>query len=54
LTVDSFEGETWTKQGRAGALEFFEIVTEFRNQRGELCVRARKVSVRISGRGGDD
>jgi hypothetical protein len=54
LTVESFEGSTWAKRGRAGDLEFFETITEFRGPSGELCVRARKVSVRISGAGSDD
>jgi hypothetical protein len=36
----------------AGALEFFETVTEFRDQSGELCAGVRKATVQISGRGG--
>jgi hypothetical protein len=49
VTVESFPGEKWTKDGRSGRLEFTETVTEYRNQDGTLLVRARKVSVRTAG-----
>jgi acyl dehydratase len=47
LTVESRPGETWEKEGRrSGRLLFSEIVTEFRDQNGELVVTARTVGVR--------
>jgi hypothetical protein len=49
VVVESFAGDSWTKNGRSGRLEFTETVTEYRNQEGALLVRARKVSVRTSG-----
>jgi hypothetical protein len=51
VVVESFAGETWTKQGRSGTLEFTETVSEYRNQAGHLLVRARKVSVRVGSNG---
>jgi hypothetical protein len=47
IVVESFPGGSWQKTGRAGVLEFSEMVTEYRNQDGTLVVRARKVSVRM-------
>jgi hypothetical protein len=47
LTVETREGRTWEKQGkRAGTLRFRELVTEYRDQAGELVVTARMVGVR--------
>lgn len=40
-------GKTWEKQGRRGGrLVFSELVTEYRDQHGELVVTARSVGVR--------
>jgi hypothetical protein len=47
VTVDTRPGEIWRKQGRSGALEFFETLTEYRDSSGAVLVRARKVSVRL-------
>ncbi len=47
FTVESRPGETWQKQGRrAGTLTFSELITEYRDQDGELVVTARSVGVR--------
>jgi hypothetical protein len=47
LTATSKPGRTWEKEGRrAGRLVFSESITEYRDQRGELVVTARGVSVR--------
>ena len=44
LTV--LPGKTWEKDGRRGdKLKFQESVTEYRNQKGELMITARSVSV---------
>jgi hypothetical protein len=46
LTVTCAEGRTWTKPSRRGGpLSFREIVKDYRNDRGELVVRARMVLV---------
>jgi acyl dehydratase len=46
LTVETRDGKTWEKQGkRAGKLTFREMVTEYRDQDGELVVTARLVGV---------
>jgi hypothetical protein len=47
IIVESFPGGHWQKTGRAGALDFNETITEYRNQDGTLVVRARKVGVRM-------
>lgn len=49
VTVTTRPGETWSKQGRSGRLEFSEAVTEYCNPAGEVLVRARKISVRTLG-----
>lgn len=47
LTVETKDGKTWEKEGkRAGKLVFREMVTEYRDQQGELVVTARLVGVR--------
>jgi acyl dehydratase len=47
LTAETRPGERWEKQGkRAGKLVFSEMITEYRNQDGELVVTARSVGVR--------
>jgi acyl dehydratase len=47
LIVETHEGETWEKQGkRAGTLQFRELITEYRDQEGQLVVTARLVGVR--------
>lgn len=38
-------GETWEKKGRSGTLKFAEMITEYRDEQGELVVTARAVSV---------
>jgi hypothetical protein len=47
LTWTTGPGKTWEKQGRRGGrLIFNELVTEYRDQNGELVVTARSVGVR--------
>src|SRR5689334_21819640 len=47
LHADTKPGKTWEKQGRrAGKLVFSEMVTEYRDEAGELVVTARTVGVR--------
>ncbi len=47
LTVTVHDGETWEKESkRAGKLMFSERITEYRDQKGELVVRARSVGVK--------
>lgn len=47
LTVTTRPGETWEKTSkRAGKLVFSERITEYRDQSGELVVRARGVGVK--------
>jgi hypothetical protein len=47
LTATVREGEGWEKQGRRGGkLIFSEMITEYRDQNGELVVTARGVGVR--------
>jgi hypothetical protein len=47
LTATTRPGERWEKQGRrAGTLVFAEMITEYRDQDGELVVTARSVGVR--------
>jgi acyl dehydratase len=47
LTATTAPGKRWEKQGRrAGVLVFAELITEYRDQHGELVVTARGVSVR--------
>ena len=47
LTWTTRPGKTWEKQGRRGGrLVFSEMVTEYRDQDGELVVTARSVGVR--------
>jgi acyl dehydratase len=45
LTATMRPGERWEKQGRSGRLVFSEMVTEYRDQHGELVVTARNVGV---------
>lgn len=47
LTKTTFPGETWEREGRrAGKLVFSEMVSEYRDQHGELVLTARMVGVR--------
>jgi hypothetical protein len=47
LSATERSGETWEKQGRRGGrLIFSEIITEYRDQAGELVITARGVGVR--------
>lgn len=47
LTATSRRGNSWERQGRrGGTLKFSEILTEYRDQHGELVVTARSVGVR--------
>jgi len=48
LTVSTREGETWTKEGRRGLMTFLEILTEYRDQDGELLVTGRAVRVELA------
>lgn len=50
LLVEAVPGRKWSKTGRTGRLDFTETILEYRDPRGELAIRARKVSVRT----GDD
>lgn len=46
LMATSKPGKTWEKEGRrAGKLKFSEMITEYRDQKGELVVTARSVGV---------
>ena len=47
LSSQSHPGRTWERQGRrGGTLVFSEVVTEYRDQNGELVVTATSVGVR--------
>ena len=47
LTWETRRGESWEREGRrGGTLRFREAITEFHNQRGELVVTARAITVR--------
>jgi acyl dehydratase len=47
LSWERHRGESWEREGRrGGTLRFREAITEFRNQRGELVVTARAITVR--------
>lgn len=46
LTVTTKRGKSWEKEGRrGGTMSFSEVITEFRNQKGELVVTATSVGV---------
>lgn len=45
LSVTTRAGEGWEKQGRSGKLIFSEMISEYRDQHGELVVTARGVGV---------
>lgn len=46
LSAESRIGRTWTKQGRRGGLlTFTQVITEYRDQHGELVVTAVMVGV---------
>ena len=45
LSATTRAGEGWEKQGRSGKLVFSEMITEYRDQAGELVVTARSVGV---------
>ena len=47
LTAETRNGERWEKEGkRAGKLVFSEMITEYRDERGDVVVTARTVGVR--------
>jgi acyl dehydratase len=47
LTAETRDGKRWQKEGkRAGKLVFSEMITEYRDQQGDLVVTARTVGVR--------
>jgi N-terminal half of MaoC dehydratase len=49
LTVEHRPGESWTKQGRAGGeMVFSELVSEYRDEHGDLVVTAVRVTVETS------
>jgi acyl dehydratase len=54
LSATRHAGETWTKSGRSGQLEFTEFITEFRDSAGALVVTARSVAVQRRPRAGED
>jgi len=45
LTAEAKPGKTWEREGRSGKLAFSEVITEYRDQNGELVVTARLVAV---------
>lgn len=45
LTATIRPGRTWQKHGRNGAMRFFERITEFRNEKGDLVVTSTLVGV---------
>jgi hypothetical protein len=47
LAATTHPGRTWQKAGRSGTMHFFECITEFHNQNGELAVVSRLVGVTI-------
>lgn len=47
LTTHTRPGQTWHKRGRAGTLQFTEVLTEFLDAGGEVVVRTRRVGVRV-------
>jgi N-terminal half of MaoC dehydratase len=50
LSATTKPGTTWEKEGkRSGRLVFSEMVTEYRDQHGELVITARGVGVRTEG-----
>jgi len=46
LTATTYGGNTWSKVGRSGGLDFAETITDFHGAEGDLVVRTRRVSVR--------
>lgn len=47
LVATTHAGKTWSKQGRNGAMQFFEKITEFRNETGTLVLTSTLVGVTI-------
>jgi N-terminal half of MaoC dehydratase len=45
LSATTRRGDSWEKQGRSGKLLFSELLTEYRDQAGELVVTAKIVAV---------
>jgi hypothetical protein len=45
LTATVRQGESWEKEGRSGHLKFQEIITEYRDEQGELVVTGVAVGV---------
>jgi len=45
LSSSTRKGESWEKQGRSGRLVFSELLTEYRDQAGELVVTAKILAV---------
>jgi hypothetical protein len=49
LTASVRPGKSWEKEGRrAGVMKFTEMITEYRDQSGEIVVTARSVGVMTS------
>lgn len=47
LRAESKPGKTWEKEGRrAGKLTFAETIIEYRDQKGDLVITARSITVR--------
>lgn len=45
LSTSTRDGRTWEKDGRSGRLQFSELITEYRDQNGELVVTSLSVGV---------
>ena len=45
LSGSTRRGESWEKQGRSGRLVFSELLTEYRDEAGELVVTAKTLAV---------
>ncbi|MET0780659.1 MAG: MaoC family dehydratase N-terminal domain-containing protein [Microbacterium sp.] len=47
LSARITDGETWTKDGRSGTMTFTEILTEYRDEVGDVVVTGRAVRVKL-------
>jgi hypothetical protein len=45
LSAHTYPGGSWEKSGRSGRLRFSQLITEFRDQAGELVLTMRSVGV---------
>jgi peroxisomal enoyl-CoA hydratase 2 len=53
LTAATRPGGSWEKTGSSGVLRFSEVITDFRNQEGELVLRSTLVAVETARPGSD-